>query len=167
MAWPANVDEDGAAAAHQERPKSFLGRLVAWLGVWHPAAVHFPIALLLTVAFLEAAAALRRKPHYNAGNDVLLGLATLSACIAAPLGWVSAGLPKADEEWFLTAHRWLGTALPFLILLLWRLRARPGEPSAKTRLPFYKAALIVAVLAVLAQAYLGAAVTHGLDHLGF
>ena len=46
MPWPTAP----VMTEHDERPTTFSGRLLRWLGGWHPAAVHFPIALLLTVA---------------------------------------------------------------------------------------------------------------------
>lgn len=164
MAWPT---EGGGMQMSHDKPKTFEGRLLAWLGMWHPAVIHFPIALVLTVGLLEAAAALRRQPLYAASNKLLLGLATLGAFAAAPLGWASAGLPAPDDESALTIHRWLGTALPFLILSLWWLK-RPAEAAAR-RLSTrgYEAALALTVLLILAQAYFGAEVTHGAGHLKF
>ncbi len=163
MAWPT---EGGMQMSH-DKPKTFLGRLLAWLGMWHPAVIHFPIALVLTVGLLEAAAALRRQPLYAASNRLLLGIATVGAFAAAPLGWASAGLPAADDESALAIHRWLGTALPFLILALWWLK-RPVEQAAR-RLGGrgYEAALALTVLLILIQAYFGAEVTHGAGHFKF
>ncbi|MES2034701.1 MAG: DUF2231 domain-containing protein [Pseudomonadota bacterium] len=163
MAWPT---EGGMQMSH-DKPKTFQGRLLAWLGMWHPAVIHFPIALVLTVGLLEAAAALRRQPLYAASNKLLLGIATLGACVAAPLGWASAGMPAADDESALVIHRWLGTALPFAILALWWLK-RPAEQAAR-RLGGrgYEAALALTVLLILVQAYFGAEVTHGAGHFKF
>lgn len=163
MAWPT----EGAMQMSHDEPKTLQGRLLAWLGMWHPAVIHFPIALVLTVGFLEAAAALRRQPLYAASNKLLLGIATLGAFAAAPLGWASAGMPAADDDSALAIHRWLGTALPVLILALWWLK-RPAEQAAR-RLGGrgYEAALVVTVLLILVQAYFGAEVTHGAGHFKF
>ena len=109
-----------------ERPKTFAGRLQMWLGMWHPAVIHFPIALVLTVAFLELAAVVRRKPIYAASTKLLLAVAVAGAIIAAPLGWLNAGMPDAQDSLTLTVHRWLGTAMPFLLVGLWALK-RPAE----------------------------------------
>ncbi len=163
MAWPT---EGGMQMSH-DKPKTFQGRVLAWLGMWHPAAIHFPIALVLTVGLLEAAAALRRRPLYAASNKLLLGIATVGAFVAAPLGWASAGMPAVDDESALAIHRWLGTALPFLILALWWFK-RPAEQAAR-RLGGrgYEAALAFTVLLILVQAYFGAEVTHGAGHFKF
>lgn len=165
MAWP--TEASGGMQMSHDKPKTFAGRLQAWLGMWHPAVIHFPIALVLTVALLEAAAALRRKPLYATGSKLLLGLATLGAFVAAPLGWASAGPPAPDDEFALVIHRWLGTAMPFLILLLWWLK-RPAEQAAR-RLggPDYELALTLTTALILVQAYFGAEVTHGAGHMMF
>ncbi|MGD9968613.1 MAG: DUF2231 domain-containing protein [Hyphomonadaceae bacterium] len=163
MPWPTAP----VMTEHDERPTTFSGRLLRWLGGWHPAAVHFPIALLLTVAFLELMAALRRKPIYTASNKLLLGIAVLGAFVAAPLGWINAGLPAGDDESALVLHRWLGTALPFLMLLVWWLKPNAEAAAAGRNSPLYLIALSVVAAAILAQAYLGAEVTHGAGHMAF
>ena len=163
MPWPTAP----VMTEHDERPTTFSGRLLRWLGGWHPAAVHFPVALFLTVAFLEAMALLRRKPIYTASNKLLLAIATLGAFVAAPLGWINAGLPAADDETALTLHRWIGTALPFLMLIVWRLKPNAEAAAAWRNGPLYAIALSVVAAAILAQAYLGAEVTHGAGHMAF
>ncbi len=163
MAWPTGGD----MPMSHDKPKTFMGRLLSWLGMLHPAVIHFPIALVLTAGLLEAAAALRRQPLYAAGNKLLLGIATVGAFVAAPLGWASAGLPAPDDQGALTIHRWLGTGLPFLILALWWLK-RPAEQAAR-RLGTkgYEIALALTIGLILVQAYCGAEITHGAGHLNF
>lgn len=163
MAWPTGGD----MPMSHDKPKTFSGRLLSWLGMLHPAVIHFPIALVLTVGLLEAATLLRRQPLYAAGNKLLLGIATVGAFLAAPLGWAGAGLPAPDDHGALTIHRWLGTGLPFLILALWWLK-RPAEQAARrlgTR--GYEIALALTISLILVQAYYGAEITHGAGHLNF
>lgn len=167
MAWPTGDEDGGMMMGHHPRPTTFGGRVIAWLGAWHPAVIHFPIALLLTVAFLELAAAIRRKPLYNASNKILLGIGVLGAFAAAPLGWADAGLPTPEDEWFLTAHRWLGTFIPFLFLLLWRLKKPAEEAAVKSSPPYYEALLVLSVAIILTQAFLGGEITHGANHMAF
>lgn len=163
MPWPTAP----VMTEHDERPTTFSGRLLRWLGGWHPAAVHFPIALLLTAAFLELMAVVRRKPIYSASNKLLLGIAVIGAFVAAPLGWINAGLPAADDEAPLTLHRWIGTALPFLMLIVWWLKPHAEAAATGRNGPLYAIALSVVAAAILAQAYLGAEVTHGAGHMAF
>lgn len=166
MTCPTGDDGGMMMDHHGDRPTTFGGRLLAWLGMWHPAIIHFPIALLLTVGFLEAAAAIRKNPGLAAGNGMLLGLAAISAVIAAPMGWANAGLPEAGDSLALDIHRWLGTALPLLIIAVWSLRAsraRTGRPAG----PLYQGLLAASVTLILVQAYFGAEMTHGASHMAF
>lgn len=163
MPWPT----EPVMTQHDERPTTFSGRLLRWLGGWHPAAVHFPIALMLTVGFLELAAFVRRKPIYTASSKLLLGIAVLGAFVAAPLGWINAGLPEADDASALVLHRWIGTAMPFAMLLVWWLKPNAEAAAAGRKAPLYAIALSLVAAAILAQAYLGAEVTHGAGHMAF
>lgn len=166
MAWPSATD-DGMTMSHPAKPETFEGRLMAWVGMWHPAAVHFPVALLLTVAFLELLATVRRRPIQAAGAKTLLAVAVAGAVVAAPLGWLNAGPPAPDDGLALTIHRWLGTAMPFLLLALWHLK-RPADQAAVRPGPRgYEALLTVTVPLILVQAYFGAVVTHGAEHMKF
>lgn len=165
MMWPTG-GEDGMMS-HGQRPTTFTGRLIAWLGVWHPAVIHFPIALLLTAAFLELAAAIWRRPIYATSNKILLAVATLGAFAAAPLGWASAGLPASDDETALVLHRWIGTALPFLILLIWWLKKPAEDAAVRASSRLFDTVLALTVIVILAQSYLGAEVTHGAGHMAF
>lgn len=166
MAWPTG-DDDGMMMSHKARPTTFEGRLLAWIGMWHPAAIHFPIALLLTVAFLEGLAAVRRKPIYTASNKILLAVGVAGAFVAAPMGWLNAGLPTPDDSLALTVHRWLGTAMPFLLLALWFLKRPAEQAAARLSSRGYEALLAATVLLILVQAYFGAVITHGAEHMMF
>ena len=122
---------------------------------------------MLTVAFLELAAVIRRKPIYAASTKLLLAVAVAGAVIAAPLGWLNAGMPAADDSLTLTAHRWLGTAMPVLLAGLWALK-RPSEAAAVRLSPRgYELALAMTVVLILVQAYLGAETKHrvGAQHV--
>lgn len=167
MAWPSGDDDGGMMMSHKAKPTTFEGRLLAWIGMWHPAAIHFPIALLLTVALLEFLAVIRRKPVYAASSKVLLAVGAIGAVVAAPMGWLNAGLPTAGDDLGLTIHRWLGTALPFLLLALWRLKPPADQAAVRASSRGYEALLVVTVVLILVQAYFGAVVTHGAEHMRF
>ncbi len=165
MPWPA--PDTGMAMNGSERPRTPLGRTLAWLGAWHPAVIHFPIALLLTAALLEVAAVVRRQPAYAAGNKLLLGIAMAAAFIAALLGWANAGLPEPVDAAALTTHRWLGTVFPFVLFGLWLLKRPTDEAVRRPASRLYELVLVIAVGLVLTQAFLGGEVTHGANHMRF
>lgn len=167
MAWPSGDDDGGMMMSHKAKPTTFEGRLLAWIGMWHPAAVHFPIALLLTVALLEFLAVVRRKPVYAASSRILLAVGAIGAFVAAPMGWLNAGPPMPDDSLALTVHRWLGTAMPFLLLALWLLKRPAEQAAARLSSRGYEALLVATVLLILMQAYFGAVVTHGAEHMRF
>lgn len=166
MPWPTEAPGN-MMMDHGVKPKTFEGRLMRWLGGWHPAIVHFPIALLLTVALLEMLTALRRAPAYAAINKTLLAIGAFGALAAVPLGWANAGMPVPEDDFALNLHRWLGTALPFAFLLLWRLKPKPDAVPARSIAPAYVLMLAITVVAILVQSYFGAEVTHGAGHMAF
>ncbi len=167
MAWPTGDDDGGMMMSHEAKPTTFEGRLLAWIGMWHPAAIHFPIALLLTVALLEFLAVVRRRPVYAASSRILLAVGAIGAFVAAPMGWLNAGLPTVGDSLDLTIHRWLGTVMPFLLLALWRLKRPVDQAAVRASSRGYEVLLAVTVVLILAQAYFGAVVTHGAEHMRF
>lgn len=166
MAWPT---AEGVVAnqSESERPATFGARLLAWLGAWHPAVIHFPIALPVTVGLLELLAWSRRAPRYVAINQILLGVAVAGAFLSASVGWAAAGLPSAADDWAITIHRWLGSVIPFLLLLVWNAGrlAAPSVTGGRSR--SYCILLIVSVVLILSQGFLGGEVTHGANHMAF
>lgn len=164
------MDHDGANHGGMEMgpPKPMPQRLYSWLGRWHPAVVHFPIALFLITGVLEAAAVFGRRAWLTDGTRVLVGLAALSALVAAGLGWLAMGLPGPAQDLTHTLHRWIGTAIALVGLITWWAKERSmrsGTGQAGRRL--YAALLTLIVAAVLVNAYLGGALTHGANHLRF
>lgn len=154
--------EEHAEAMEQAQPKIFIGRLTGWLGRMHPFAVHFPIALFPVA--LVALVLARKRGETVELIRALIVVAGAGAVVAAALGWLNGGLTVNDTDTVLMLHRWLGT---FLGLIgggvgwwAWRRRASVNSGLMVTSL-----GLIVALL--LAQGFLGAAVTHGMEHMMF
>lgn len=160
---PAGHDRmDGMMAdAEMDRSEmSFFVRLVDWFGRLHPAIVHFPIAFF--PAALVTAIVGRRRPAFAAPVQFLVVAGGIFAPIAAAAGWI-AGL-SAETDQVLDFHRWLGVALGIagagLGVWAWK---RPWEDRGAGMI----LALTLMTIAIAAQGFLGAAITHGMEHLMF
>jgi uncharacterized membrane protein len=94
-------------AAWAAEAEPWVGRL---LGRLHPLVVHFPIALLVTAASVEAVNLLRGRPIAGEVVFTCLGLGAAGAVVAAILGWQAGAhadfTGRAAE--MLDTHYWLG-----------------------------------------------------------
>ena len=151
---------DGMDMGMDRSKMSFFERLFGWMGRLHPMVVHFPIAFF--PAALLTAIAGRRKPAFAAPVQFLVVAGAIFAPIAAGAGWL-AGM-AADPEPILTYHRWLGVAIALagtgLGVWAWR---RPWEDRGAGMI----LALTVMTIAIAVQGFLGAGLTHGMDHMMF
>lgn len=155
------MDDMGGMDVEMDRSKMpFFERLFDWFGRLHPAIVHFPIAFFPAALFTALVG--RRRPAFAAPVQFLVVAGGIFAPIAAVAGW-SAGL-TADPEPVLSYHRWLGVAVGAVgaALAVWAWR-RPWEDRGAGMI----LALTAMTIAIAAQGFLGAAVTHGMEHLLF
>lgn len=154
--------EEHAEEMEDQRPTTFTGRLMRWLGQMHPFAVHFPIALF-PVSWIALIFARRRGDAVDLIRAFVI-VAGVAAVGAAILGWLSAGFALGGRDAFMVAHRWVGTALAaiggFLALWAWR-RASSVNSRAMVWL------LGLATLILLVQGWLGAVLVHGMEHMAF
>jgi mono/diheme cytochrome c family protein/uncharacterized membrane protein len=159
------LDEPAPPGPSEAEPVScFIEQLTHWLGNFHPATVHFPIALLTAAAIAELILMVRSKPEFAIVARFCLWLGTLTALVAAILGWFLVGFPAGDDSWVLTTHRWLGTATVIGAgsgVVLMEVSQRPGRLRTRT---WYRAALLVMVALVLLTGFLGGVVVFGFDH---
>ena len=139
---------------------SFFERLTSWFGRLHPLIVHFPIAFFPAALFTAIVG--RRRPAFAAPVQFLVVAGGIFAPIAAAAGWL-AGM-GADPDPVLTYHRWLGVAVGLfgagLGVWAWR---RPWEDRGAGMI----LGLTLMTIAIAVQGFLGAGVTHGIDHLMF
>src|SRR5262249_37312228 len=64
---PGQEDQESptpAEPAGAKPPRSFFAKLIGWLGKSHPAAVHFPVALLTAAAVAELLRLVTGKPAF-------------------------------------------------------------------------------------------------------
>lgn len=154
--------EDHTEASEEQAPKTFPGRLINWIGRFHPFAVHFPIALfpVALVALILA----RRRGETVELIRALIVVAGAGSVVAAILGWFTAGFAMVDPDAVHLWHRWIGTGLAVMgaSVAVWALK---GRSSVYGRKMVVMLAAITVLL--LVQGWLGAALVHGMDHMSF
>jgi uncharacterized membrane protein len=151
---------DGMDMGMDRSRMSFLERLADWFGRIHPAIVHFPIAFFPAAWFTAIVG--RRRPAFAAPVQFLVVAGGIFAPIAAAAGWL-AGM-GADPDPVLEYHRWLGVAIGVagagLGVWAWK---RPWEDRGAGMI----LSLTLMTIAIAVQGFLGAGVTHGMEHLMF
>ena len=134
-----------------------------FIGRFHPLAVHFPIALILLVPILELAGRNNRFSYLRLSVGFVLGLAALTATLAAILGWCLARSGGYSGT-LLTQHMWGGSSLAAVCWLCWLLYARAGERGGRLGI-LYGFALAAGVALVAWTGYRGGQLSLGEDHL--
>lgn len=108
---------------------------------WHPAAVHFPIALSITATLLLLVASLRPgNPMLPATARLLLYLSAASALLTVALGWhayLTVEHNAAGHLVMLRHRTWaVASTAGLLLLALWSAwRQRAGKDSDLVLLP--------------------------------
>ncbi len=139
-------------------------RLTSWLGNFHPAVVHFPIALLLAALPAALIAVARRSQKLATAGRYCVVLGAVSAIVAAALGWFWEGFELTHSRVAMTQHQWAGTVVALLsigLLILCPLSAKPG---ARITRRLYLMLLVLAAGLVAVTGFLGGALVWGTDH---
>jgi mono/diheme cytochrome c family protein/uncharacterized membrane protein len=150
--------------AEPESPRGFFGKVICWLGNFHPPAVHFPIALLTAAAVAELLRMLTRKPAFDAVSRFCVWFGTLAAVVAGVLGWFLGDFHVADASVVMTTHRWLGTSTVACAGLVLALAEVSRPPNRRRTRVWFRVTLLVMAGLVLVTGFLGGAVVYGLDH---
>jgi uncharacterized membrane protein len=102
--------------------------LWTFFGRFHPATVHFPIALLSFAALLEFLQIVRRKPGLSPASFVLTVGGLAAAALATLMGWANAGSKVSTD--LMETHRWAGVWTTVVaagaMVLVFRARTRQG-----------------------------------------
>jgi uncharacterized membrane protein len=133
--------------------------LLRLLGRFHPAIVHFPIALLAVAAVFEVWQVVRRKPGLSLATAPCLVLGAVSAIIASVLGFL---FDDGGGE-LVELHKWVGiasTAAAFLAAVLVRMAASSPGALATLRVFLFAGATLVG-----GTGYLGGELVFGRNHL--
>ncbi|MCU0254285.1 MAG: hypothetical protein MUE47_07060 [Acidobacteria bacterium] len=154
-----------AGGSTPEAPLSGGQRLVRFAGRFHPATVHFPIALIAVAALFEILGAARRERALSVAAVWLAGLGAAGAVAAAALGWSAAAFSSFPGELarVLETHRWLGLATAATAVLaalagVQALRRGAGWPF------LFRLLLLAAAVLVLITGFFGGILIYGFDH---
>lgn len=151
-------------APEHDKPKagrSFLEHLMAWLGSFHSASTHFPVALLMVAVLSEMLGWWTRKETWLVCTRFLLVIGAASAVGTAALGWMNAYAGVSSVYKF---HQWLGTGTALWAVLsagcAVLFECREGSPE-RARM---RGALFIGALLVALTGFLGGAIVYGLDY---
>ncbi len=150
-------------------PVSFPKRIVEFFGHYHPAIVHFPVALIIAAALAELIGLRWRKFPAEPIAGFSLAIAAPGALVACASGWILAGMQEftGAQAQLIFLHRWIGiaTAVSALVCLaLWQANRR--RPRSGVR-PFYLVAVFGTALLVTITGHLGATLVYGFETLKF
>ena len=128
------------------------GDFAQFVGRFHPAVVHLPIAFVLLAVLLELAGffSLGKKLKTSAG--FVLGLAAASSLFAVVLGWLLAWSGGYHGR-LVTRHMWGGDSLAAVLLLACVLRNWNGK--------IYAFVLVIAAALMTWTSDQGGKLTHG------
>lgn len=142
--------------------------LLEFIGRLHPLVLHFPIALIIVAAGVEAVRVRWDHPSFAGLVTFLLGVGAAGAAIATASGWIFAyeSYPRPSLRWMLEWHRWLGIGTTVLTAcaawLAWRLGAASGNRHRWLR----RVVVWTAAASVSITGHFGALMVWGEDHFG-
>ena len=148
-------------------PTLAAGDLPVWrpyfeyLGVYHPAVSHFPIALLTVAGLFEAWSIVRRQKQPSQSTLACLYIGTLAAVAATVLGWADADR-TGDKGDTLDLHKWLGIAVAILavVTLVLSILVRRAKASRKV-VWTYRGGVLASAALVGFVGSLGGKLVHG------
>jgi uncharacterized membrane protein len=152
-----------------KRERSFGGRLLHFVGRFHPASTHFPVALMIVAVLAEGLAWWTRREVWLHTVRFLVILAAAGAVATAVLGWINASFTSyaGKNAVLLDWHRWVGTGTAVWALICAGLiLLSDGREGTDDRQRF-RGALILGALLVGVSGFLGSSLTMGLDHLAW
>jgi uncharacterized membrane protein/mono/diheme cytochrome c family protein len=137
--------------------KSQFQRVTTFLGLFHPAAVHFPVALLMISAFFLVCSFAYRDAFESAAFHCLW-IGAISACASCLLGWFFtesqgySSIPTFDFSKGIERHRWTAVTLSVLSIAIIpiAISARRNPDNRKRRVIWLVGASLLALLVSIA-----------------
>jgi len=153
-------------AAEIKTHRPFWKRALEWIGRFHPASTHFPVALMLVAVFAESLAWWTKRESWLQTVRFLVILGALGSVATGVLGWINAYFSSysKDPGALLWWHRWMGTgtalwAVVCAVLIVIH-ECREGSPERQR----FRGALLLGAALVGLSGFLGSALIYGLDH---
>lgn len=141
--------------------------MVELFGRAHVMVVHFPVALLMVLAFIEILRWRRKEGSMDPSVAIIAVIAALSSILAIVQGWMLAGPNEGNSEYckVLELHRWLGisTGVFACATAVVALRRQLGDSAGLTKL--YRVLVIPGAILVSLTGHYGGAAVHGPDYL--
>ena len=168
---PVDANSDEATPAESDpKKKSLIGALWSFQGLFHPAAIHFPLGLL-SASMLFLLASLKLGDSFRSAAFHSLWLGALGAVGACVMGWSYAqhegyGSPSFDViNNPIDLHRWLGIFVAVVALITVPLaRSAYSDPESPVKQKRWLIGSILIGLAVGATGYLGGELSYGNNH---
>lgn len=161
---PAHPRADTILHDEHEHHHGSTPRFLSWLGRFHPAAAHFPVALLIAAAIAELLGRVRQVDGLDAVVRFCVWTGAIGAVVAAPLGWFNAGWDLTHDDRVLAIHRWAGTATllwgVLLVVLIEVSRRRDTTGWRRSRF----AALMIAAVLIGLVGHFGGMLVFGTDY---
>ncbi|MFN3191598.1 MAG: c-type cytochrome domain-containing protein [Aureliella sp.] len=149
--------------------KPFFDRVMMFQGLFHPASVHFPIALLAISTLFLVGSFIWREAFESAAFHCLWigGLGAAAACVmgwgyAQHEGYGAAGFDLQNSS--IDRHRWLGIAVAVGAFVLIPMAQKARSKSDKGMRFLWLIGSVALMLGVSITGYQGGELTYGEDH---
>ncbi len=137
--------------------------LIDVLGRFHPALVHFPVALVLMAAVAEALCVARRDGRFGEASRFMITAAAWVSVATAATGFARAGSITftPDEAAAFSIHRVAGIVVPVLAFLAAGLAEGTRRSGQIWELFLYRIVLLLAAVTVVVAGYYGGELVYG------
>jgi uncharacterized membrane protein len=139
--------------------------LIAFIGQFHPAVVHFPVALTVAAALAEALFLAFHRPTFEAAGRFLSALAAPAAVFTVALGWSAEASHEFPPEMMPFVERHEAMALTTAGLLIAALvSSELGRRGRPRLLLLYRILIFAAAGAVTVTGFFGGELVYGPGH---